>query len=80
MKTPFTLLALLLISSLPAAEPATKPYPLTTCLVTGNDLGSMGDEKVIIYEGQTIKFCCAPCETRFRKNPAKYLPKLLPPK
>jgi hypothetical protein len=55
-----------------------KPYPLDICIVTDNDLGSMGDEKVIVYEGQTIKFCCAPCEAKFRKNPAKYLAKLTP--
>ena len=56
----------------------TKPYPLDVCIVTDNDLGSMGDEKVIVHEGQTIKFCCAPCEKKFLKNPAKYLAKLEP--
>lgn len=55
---------------------AAKPYPLTVCIVTDNDLGSMGDEQAIVHEGQTIKFCCAPCVSRFRKNPAKYLGKL----
>ena len=62
-----------------ASEAPPKPYPLKTCIVTDNDLGSMGDEKVIIYEGQEIKFCCAPCDKKFRKNPAKYLKKLSPP-
>ena len=56
----------------------TKPYPLKVCLVTDNDLDSMGDEVSIVYEGQTIKFCCAPCEKKFRQNPAKYLAKLAP--
>jgi len=55
-----------------------KPYPLDVCLVTDNDLGSMGDEQVMVYEGQIIKFCCKPCEKKFLKNPAKYLEKLAP--
>lgn len=55
-----------------------KSYPLDVCLVTDNDLGSMGDEQVMVYEGQTIKFCCKPCEKKFLKNPAKYLEKLAP--
>ena len=53
-----------------------KPYTLKTCLVTGNDLGSMGDEQRIVYQGQEIKFCCAPCKTKFLKNPEKYLKQL----
>lgn len=91
MKT--KLLALLSIALLAplaatAAEPAAaakdaknatvKPYPLATCIVTDNDLGSMGDEKVITHEGREIKFCCAPCEKKFRRNPARYLEKLAP--
>jgi hypothetical protein len=56
-----------------------KPYPFDVCLVTDNDLGSMGEETSIVYEGQVIKFCCKPCEEKFLKNPAKYLPKLAPP-
>jgi len=54
----------------------TKPYPLKTCIVTENDLGSMGDEQRIVYQGQEIKFCCKPCEAKFLKNPAKYLVRL----
>lgn len=58
------------------ATTGTKPYPLTTCVVTDNDLGSMGDEQRIVYQGQEIKFCCKPCVGKFMKNPAKYLAKL----
>jgi hypothetical protein len=53
-----------------------KPYPLKTCLVTDNDLKSMGDPVTIVHEGQEIKFCCAPCEKKFLKDPKKYLDKL----
>ena len=59
-----------------SAKTATKPYPLKVCIVTDNDLGSMGDEKMFIHEGQEIKICCSPCEKRFKKNPAKYLTNL----
>jgi YHS domain-containing protein len=64
-------------TSAPAGKP--KPYPLKVCIVTDNDLDSMGDESSLIYEGQTIKFCCPPCEKKFLKNPARYLAKLAPP-
>jgi hypothetical protein len=53
-----------------------KPYPLKTCIVTDNDLNSMGDEQSIVHQGQVIKFCCEPCVEKFQKNPAKYLAKL----
>ncbi len=68
--------------TLPAAatKPITKghhkPYPLKVCLVTDSDLDSMGDEVTFVYQGQTIKFCCKPCEKKFLKNPEKYLAKL----
>ena len=55
-----------------------KPYPLKVCIVTDNDLGSMGDERTFVYEGQEIKICCKPCEKKFLKNPEKYLTKLAP--
>lgn len=53
-----------------------KSYPRKVCIVTDNDLGSMGDEQRIVYQGQELKFCCAPCVEKFHKNPAKYLAKL----
>ncbi len=62
----------------PAEKGPPKPYPLDVCIVTDNDLGSMGEETEMVYEGQIIKFCCKPCERKFLKNPAKYLEKLAP--
>lgn len=58
------------------APTAPKPYPLKTCIVSDNDLDSMGEQTSIVYEGRVIKFCCQPCVAKFRKNPAKYLPKI----
>ncbi len=53
-----------------------KAYPRKTCIVTDNDLGSMGDEQRIVYQGRELKFCCAPCVEKFNANPGKYLAKL----
>ncbi len=53
-----------------------KPYPLKTCLVTGNDLDSMGGPVTRVYDGQQIKFCCKPCVQKFEANPGKYLAQL----
>ena len=32
-----------------------KPYPRNTCIVTDNDLGSMGDQQRLVYQGQELK-------------------------
>jgi len=73
----FLLLVLLAPLSLHAAEKkTTAPYPLKTCIVTDNALGSMGDEQRITHQGREIKFCCKACIAKFQKNPAKYLSKL----
>ena len=58
-----------------AAEKA-KPYPLKTCLVSGNDLDSMGGPITKVYGSQEIKFCCKPCIKKFEANQPKYLAKL----
>lgn len=52
---------LLLLASLLSAGTlfaATAPYPLKVCLVTGEELGSMGKPVVKVYDEQEIKFCC----------------------
>lgn len=51
---------------------APRPYPLTTCLVSDEDLDSMDERVSTVYEGQVFEFCCKPCLKKFRKNPAKY--------
>ena len=55
---------------------AAKPYPLTTCLVTGEKLGSMGTPVVKVYDGQEVKFCCKSCVKKFEAAKTKYLKKL----
>lgn len=54
-------------------EAAVKPYPLDVCLVSGEELGSMGEPHVFIHEGQEIKMCCDMCVPKFNKDTAKYL-------
>lgn len=53
-----------------------KSYSLETCIVTDSKLGSMGDPVTKVYNGQEIKFCCAPCIRKFERNPQEYLTKL----
>ena len=50
-----------------------RPYPLDTCIVTDNVLGSMGDPVVKVYNGQEIKFCCKPCVGEFEDNMEHFL-------
>lgn len=71
----------LTLAACSTAAPATaadkaKPYPLKVCIVSGNDLDSMGGPITKVHEGQEIKFCCKPCIKKFDANPAKYLAKL----
>ncbi len=53
-----------------------KPYTADTCIVTDNELGSMGDPVTLVHEGQQVKFCCKACVSKFKANPDKYLAKL----
>jgi len=53
-----------------------KPYTADTCIVTDNELGSMGDPVTMVHKGQEVKFCCKPCVSKFKANPDKYLAKL----
>jgi hypothetical protein len=56
--------------------PKAKPYPLKTCVVTGEKLDAMGKPYVFVHEGQEIKLCCKGCLKAFEKEPAKYLKKI----
>ncbi len=53
-----------------------KPYPLTTCIVSGEKLGGMGDPYVHTYQNREIKFCCKSCLKNFNKDAAGYLKKI----
>lgn len=60
---------------------AADDYPLTTCVVSDEPLGSMGDFVAYTHRepgkpGRTIRFCCEGCIEDFRLEPAKYLKKM----
>jgi hypothetical protein len=58
----------------PAPKPA--PYPLETCLVSGDPFGPKVRGVSTVHEGREIKFCCGECKWSFLENPEKYLKKL----
>ena len=53
-------------------EPKGDAWPLNTCVVSGGELGSMGDPIVFNHEGREVRFCCKGCISKFKKDPAKY--------
>ncbi len=61
-----------------AAADATPAYPLDTCVVSGEKLGSMGapidyNHKEADKPDRLVRFCCKMCIGKFKKDPAKYL-------
>ncbi len=53
-------------------------YPLKTCAVSGEDLGSMGEPFDYIHQpadqpARLVRMCCDGCVKKFKKDPAKYL-------
>lgn len=54
----------------------TAAYPLKTCVVSGEELGGMGDAYDKLYGTRLVRFCCSSCTESFEKDPAPYLKKL----
>jgi len=48
-------------------------YPLTTCVVSGDKLGGMGEGVDVIFNNRLVRLCCADCQKDLAKDPAKYL-------
>lgn len=60
-----------------AAKTATDDaYPLDVCVVSGEELGSMGDPVNFVHEGVAMKLCCDHCLPKLKKDPAKYAAKV----
>ena len=57
-------------------EAKAKPYPLTTCVVSGEKLGEMGKPYTFTQEGREVQLCCKNCLKDFKKDPAKYVKKI----
>jgi hypothetical protein len=64
------MIVLLAIGSVHVQSAALTPYPLTTCIVTGDKL----DDNAIVfaYDGREIKTCCTNCIDEFYKDPAGF--------
>ncbi len=73
MKFKLAVLAALFSTFSFAADTTPKPYPLKTCIVSGEKLGSMGKPAVLVVDGQEVQFCCKSCLKDFNKDPQKYL-------
>lgn len=59
-----------------AANSVGDPYTLSTCIVTGQKLGSMGKPVIHNHNGREIRFCCAGCVGPFEKNAEEYIQKI----
>jgi hypothetical protein len=70
------LLSLFAVLALVSCSAPGKPYPLDTCVVSGEKLDSMGKPYVFVKNGQQVKLCCDGCLEDFNKDPDKYLKKI----
>lgn len=66
-------------------EALKKTYPLDTCVVTGDKLGSLGKPVDYLYKYKSadgkeqvrlVRFCCGGCPATFKKDPDQYLKKI----
>lgn len=62
-------------------EKARASYPLKVCVVSDEELGSMGDapERIYRVKGQPdrlVLFCCDGCEEDFKAEPARFLARI----
>jgi hypothetical protein len=60
---------------------ARKAYPLKTCVISKEDLGTMGEPTDLIYRAEgspdrLVRFCCESCIKDFKKDPAAALKRI----
>lgn len=51
-------------------------YPLETCVVSGEKLGSMGEPVSFVHANRLVRFCCSGCIDGFTSDPAAFHAKL----
>lgn len=51
-------------------------YPVTTCVVSGEELGSMGTPIDRVVNNRLVRLCCKSCNKELDANPQTYLAKL----
>ncbi len=52
-----------------------KNYPLTACVVTGNEMAADGGKNIVV-DNQLVRICCGGCEAQVRAEPGKFLDKV----
>ena len=67
------------LSTQAADKSEANPYPLQTCIVSGEKLGGMGKPFVFEYKGQEVKLCCKSCKAKFDKDADAFLKKIQEP-
>lgn len=70
------LLAILASAAAHAETVASTAYPLDTCVVSGEKLGSMGEPLIMQYKGREVRLCCSGCKAKFDAKPEEYLKKI----
>src|SRR5438552_6138819 len=62
----------------PKSEVKSDPYPLETCIVSGEKLGSPGMGKPVVkeYDGREVRFCCNGCVKPFEEKKAEFTKKI----
>jgi YHS domain-containing protein len=51
----------------------TKSYPLSSCMISGLKLGTMGEPVDYILANRLVRFCCGGCVGTFNRGPAAHL-------
>jgi YHS domain-containing protein len=51
-------------------------YPLKTCAVSGEELGSMGEPLELVHGTRLVRLCCKGCIKGFQRDPAATLAKI----
>ena len=60
-----------LVSAADTGVPAS--YPLKKCVVSNEDLGTMGKAVKVTHEGIDVYLCCKSCIKKFDKKPDKFV-------
>ncbi|GEM_PF-275374 len=76
-----TLFATLLLTLAPVGDDAVIAaqapfYPLNTCVVSGEELGSMGDAIPVVADGRLFQVCCKGCIKKVHAETATFAEKL----
>ena len=53
-----------------------KTYPIKTCVVSGEELGSMGESLDMMYGHRLVRLCCKGCLRSYKKDPAATVAKI----